>query len=77
MCICAHIFGTHKREHDSSSPGISSLNDCLYPGPPLINDLVCLLLKFKLYEFCCIANIEKVYLMIDLDELDRDATRFL
>ena len=54
-----------------------SLNDCLNPGPPFLNDLCSILLRFRQYNFAFSADIEKAFLHVYLDEVDRDFTRFL
>ena len=54
-----------------------SLNDCLYSGPPLLNDLCSVLLRFRLNGYCCTADIAKAFLQIGLKSADRDFTRFL
>ena len=53
-----------------------SLNDCLTTGPPLLNDLTAILVRFRRYRYAVTADIEKAFLHIILDEKDRDATRF-
>ena len=53
-----------------------SLNDCLQPGPPLLNDLTGILLRFRLHKYAITADIEKAFLHVNLDQADRDATRF-
>ena len=53
-----------------------SLNDCLQPGPPLLNDLTGILLRFRLHQYAITADIEKAFLHVNLDQADRDATRF-
>ena len=59
------------------SPSSPSLNDCLNPGPPFLNDLCSISLCFRQYNFAFSADIEKAFLHIYLDEVDRDFTRFL
>ena len=54
-----------------------SLNDCLFAGPSLVPDMVQVLLRFRLFEFACISDIEKAYLMLRLNIKDKDVTRFL
>ena len=54
-----------------------SLNDCLHPGPPFLNDLCAILLRFRQHEFAFSSDIEKAFLHVHLDETDRDFTRFL
>ncbi len=53
-----------------------SLNECLYPGPVLLQDLCGLLLRFRLKRLACVADIEKAFLNIGLQIDDRDVTRF-
>ena len=53
-----------------------SLNDCLQPGPPLLNDLTGILLRFRLHKYAIATDIEKAFLHVNLDQADRDATRF-
>ena len=54
-----------------------SLNDCLQVGPPFLNHLCAILLRFRLHVFGFSADIEKAFLHVQLDESDRDYTRFL
>ena len=54
----------------------NSLNDCLLTGPSLVNDLTSILLRFRLKQFACTADIEKAFLMVGLNEVDRDSCRF-
>ena len=53
-----------------------SLNECLYRGPVMLQDLCGLLLRFRLRKVGIVADIEKAFLQIGLQEKDRDATRF-
>lgn len=55
----------------------NSLNECLYRGPLMLEDLVALILRFRQYRYGVIADIEKAFLQIGLQENDRDVTRFL
>ncbi|KRZ75294.1 Gypsy retrotransposon integrase-like protein 1 [Trichinella papuae] len=54
-----------------------SLNRQLDPGPPLQNDLVQILLRFRRFRVGLQADISKMFLQIGLHEKDRDVTRFL
>ncbi|KAK3734083.1 hypothetical protein QZH41_000760 [Actinostola sp. cb2023] len=45
-----------------------SLNDCLQPGPPLLNDLTGILLRFRLHRFDLTTDIEKAFLHVNLDK---------
>jgi len=54
-----------------------SLNDCLYTGPSLVNDLAQVLLRFRLNSYAFVSDIEKAFLMVQLHSKDRDVTRFL
>ena len=54
-----------------------SLNDCLRVGPSLLPDLSALLMKFRVPQIAMTADIKKAFLQVELNEVDRDATRFL
>ncbi|XP_053392330.1 uncharacterized protein LOC128555009 [Mercenaria mercenaria] len=55
----------------------SSLNDCLYRGPVLLNDLCGILLRFRVHTIGIVSDIEKAFLQIRLQKDQRDVTRFL
>ena len=50
-----------------------SLNDCLYRGPVLLQDLIGIL---RLNKVAIVADIEKAFLQIGLNETQKDVTRF-
>nr|CAD2134264.1 unnamed protein product [Meloidogyne enterolobii] len=54
-----------------------SLNECLFSGPNLLNDLVGLLFKFRFPKYIITADIQKAFLQISINPSDRDVTRFL
>ncbi|XP_068692706.1 uncharacterized protein [Montipora foliosa] len=54
-----------------------SLNDCLNTGSNLMQDLTGILLKFTTHRIAFTVDIEKALLQIELNNRDRDATRFL
>ena len=59
----------------SSKVSGPSLNECLYKGPKfkqLILDI-----RFRSYQVALIADVEKAFLMIAVDENDRDVLRFI
>ena len=54
-----------------------SLNDCLEVGPPLVNDLCSILVRFRVHKFGLTTDIEKAFLHVQLHNDDQDFTRFL
>ena len=54
-----------------------SLNDCLETGPPFLQHLPAILLRFRAHKFGISADIEKAFLHVQLHHKDRDYTRFL
>ena len=53
-----------------------SLNECLYHGLVILEDLCALLLRFKTHKIAVVANIEKAFHQVQLTETDRDVTRY-
>lgn len=49
-----------------------SLNDCLYKGPKFQQLILDILVRFRAYRVALIADVEKAFLMIAVDERDRD-----
>ena len=54
-----------------------SLNDCLHTGPNFGQSIFDILLRFRLHNVALAGDIEKAFLMVAVDEEDRDALRFL
>lgn len=57
-----------------------SLNDFLQPGPPLLNDLNGILLRFRLHQYAITADIEKHFYMLTWTkpiEMSNDSTGYL
>ncbi|XP_073955010.1 uncharacterized protein [Choristoneura fumiferana] len=65
--------------YDASAKGkdYKSLNDCLYCGPSLVEDLTNILIRFRTHEIGLTADVEKAFLQIGIQKRDRDVTRFL
>ena len=61
----------------SANTGHVSLNDCLYTGPCLLNNLVELLHRFCFPKYAFVADIQRAFLNIQLQETDRPFVRFL
>jgi len=55
---------------------LNSLNDCLFRGPAILPDLVGLLMRFRLHLIFILADIEKAFLQIGVQESERDVTWF-
>ena len=65
--------------YDASSratPDSPSLNDCLYPGPVLQNNLWDILIQQRGYPVILAGDIKKAFLQIMIHESERDALRF-
>ena len=54
-----------------------SLNECLYPGSSITESLFGVLLRFRLYRYAFISDIEKAFLHISLAPEHREFARFL
>ncbi len=54
-----------------------SLNDLVYKGQNLTRMMIAQLINFRLHPVAISADIKGAYLQIGLNEVDRDATRFL
>ena len=54
-----------------------SLNDSLYAGPTFGQNILDILLRFRLFQIAVTADIEKAFLMVSVAEEDRNALRFL
>ena len=53
-----------------------NLNESLYRGPVLLQNLTGILFRFRLNKIAMVADIEKVFLQIGLQDGARDVTRF-
>ena len=60
-----------------AAPGLPSLNDCLNVGPALSPKIFDILIRFRKYRVAVVADIEKAFLNIGVEEIDRDVLRFL
>ena len=54
-----------------------SLNECLFRGPINLPDMCGILLRFRIYIIVVLADIEKAFLQIGIQDYERDVTRFL
>ena len=55
----------------------AALNDCLYTGPPLAENIFDILLRFRASRIALTGDVEKAFLMVSIAEEDRDVLRFL
>ena len=60
----------------SHERGAPSLNDALEMGPNLLPELFATFLRFRLNPMAIIGDIYQAFLQLQLDEKDRDLTRF-
>lgn len=67
------VYDGSAKVRSTNSP---SLNECLWKGPLLLQDLTGVLLRFRLMTTAVCADIEKAFLQIKIDPRDRDSTRF-
>ena len=54
-----------------------SLNECLHKGPQTTPLIFNILLRFRTFKIALVADIEKAFLQIAINEKDRDSLRFL
>ena len=54
-----------------------SLNECLHKGPKFDQKILDILLRFRTHKIPLTADIEKAFLMVSVQESDRDVLRFL
>ena len=59
-----------------ANPDVPSMNDCLYPGPPLQNKLWDLLIHQRAYPVVVTGDIQMAFLQVRIRENERDALRF-
>ena len=52
------------------------MNECLYRGPVLLENICGLLLRFRIHPIDLISDIEKAFLQVGLQPGERDAVRF-
>uniref|UniRef100_A0A1I7X0J4 DUF1758 domain-containing protein n=1 Tax=Heterorhabditis bacteriophora TaxID=37862 RepID=A0A1I7X0J4_HETBA len=57
--------------------GCPSLNEVIHQGPLIMPELYGMLLRFRIPTYAIIADVEKAFLQVRLQEADRDATRCL
>uniref|UniRef100_A0A914H5L7 Reverse transcriptase domain-containing protein n=1 Tax=Globodera rostochiensis TaxID=31243 RepID=A0A914H5L7_GLORO len=57
--------------------GVPSLNDCLLRGPVWLPDLAGMLIRFRACQVPVIADVEKAFLMVGIEEADREMCKFL
>ena len=61
----------------SAKVGGPSLNECLYTGPKFGQNIMDIVLRFRVHNVALTADIEKAFLMVSVSEEDRDILRFL
>ena len=61
----------------AANAGHVSLNDCLYTGPCLLKSLNTMIHRFRANKYALVADIEKAFMRIKINEEDRNYVRFL
>ena len=61
----------------STRSGGPALNDSLYTGPPLAENIFDTLLRFRVNRVALTGDVEKAFLMVGMTEEDRDVLGFL
>ena len=61
----------------AANAGHVSLNDCLYTGPCLLKSLNTIIHRFRANKYAFVADIEKAFMRIKINEEDRNYVRFL
>jgi len=56
--------------------GMKSFNECMYKDPITLPNMCGVLLRFRIYYFALLADIEKVLLQIGIQGQDRDVFWF-
>ena len=56
---------------------LPSLNDCINTGPALMPAVMDILLRFRAWRYGLIADVEKAFHQVAIDETQRDYLRFL
>ena len=69
--ICIVYDGSAKAHADAVS-----LNDCLYTGPSLQNNLWSVLVRERMHPVAITGDLKKAFLQVRVKEQDRDALRF-
>ncbi|EGT43895.1 hypothetical protein CAEBREN_08142 [Caenorhabditis brenneri] len=54
-----------------------SLNQCVHPGPPMLQSIFGILIRARLFKYIVIADIEKAFHQVQMQPQFRDLTRFL
>ena len=54
-----------------------SLNEHLLKGPDLLNNLISIVIRFRLGQFAVISDIKQIFHQVCMREKDRDALQFL
>ena len=70
----SHLERPHKKSElctahqQKQKRSVKSINECLYRGPVILENLYGLLLKFKMNKIGLVSDIEKTFLQVALHE---------